>query len=142
MPLPDLFDEGRHTYVADFLQIGTVDSSDLDRTKRIAAFSRLGRQHFQHRAIHHFTRMVAPLSDLDKATVGVEREIELQASWVEAACDARDSKAIDVVEQAEAEFDEYMSVENRRAALADNSRTHIFTSHAHREIKARYVKPR
>jgi len=149
MPLPDLRGDGTSTHVGDFLRIGTVPGVSLNRGERIATFSRSGRTWFQRRVIHHLTRLEVPLGDLASATRGVEREVELQASWCEAACDQVGSSTLAVIAAAESDFDAYMSEKepiadsaevelSRRARLIDDALTHQVAGEVHREIRTRY----
>lgn len=140
MPLPDLRAQGSATYIGDFLSIGVVRAEVLDRSRRIATLSHKGRGLFQQRVIHHLTRLAPPLGDLVKQTRPVEREIGLQADWCEAACE-RESEAIEVVTKAELEFDSYMSLNDRRAHLANDDPEHDVMSEVQGEITRRYRRP-
>jgi hypothetical protein len=137
MPLPDLAATGAGLHFAEFQMVGVVPGSELDRARRIASLSREGRLLLQQRVVHHFTRHAPPLSDLAKRVTGVERELELQAAWCERACDHHGESA-DVVAEAEVEFDDYMSSDNRRDRLKDDTVTHEVTAEVNREIAGRY----
>lgn len=112
MPLPDMDGKQKSTYAADFLLLGTVKSRDLDRSKRIAGLTFEGQQVLHQRTIHHFSRLIPMLDDLEKATRPVELEIQAQTLWVEAA--AAKSKSI---ADAEVEFTRWMNQNDRRQRL-------------------------
>jgi hypothetical protein len=103
MPLLDLRPGATSTHVADFLHIGVEPSLALDRTKRIASLSAAARQRVQQRVIYHLTRLAVPLHDLAMQTRAVERELELQASWCERACE-HSSETADVVAEVNREI--------------------------------------
>jgi hypothetical protein len=141
MPLLDLRPGVTSTHVADLMHVGVVPSSALDRAQRIASPTAKGRRLVQQRVIYHLTRLAVPLHDLALQTRAVERELELQGTWCERACE-RDGESADVVMAAELRFDEYMSSDNRRARLDDDSAAHLVMSEVNREVRERYSSGR
>jgi len=142
MPLPDLRGTGQNTHVGMFLEIGTVQSQELHRSKRVATLSLQGRTIMQQRIINHFTRLVPTLDELQQATRAVETEIELQADWVQGACKQTGSTTDEAVHEAEAAFDAYMSTTvediSRRRALQDSERGSGVVMETQREIRRRF----
>jgi hypothetical protein len=61
MLLPDLYGDGAG-YEADFRDSGTVASSTLERSMRVAALSEYGIHVLQQRLVHYMTRLTARLS--------------------------------------------------------------------------------
>lgn len=142
MPLPDLAGTGQNTHGGVFLEIGTVQSGELHRGRRVATLSLHGRTIMQQRIINHFTRLVPTLDELQQATRAVETEIELQADWVEAACKKSGGIADVAVQKAEADFDGYMSAtgadESLRAILQNPERASGVVMETQREIRRRF----
>lgn len=137
MPLLDLRPGTTSTQIADLMLVGVVPSSVLDRSKRIASPTAKGRQLIQQRVIYHLTRLAVPLHDLAMQTRAVERELELQATWCERACE-RNGETPEVVATAEAEFDAYMAHAGRRERLDDDAAVHEVMSEMNREVRERY----
>ncbi|MGB6049328.1 MAG: hypothetical protein WBG14_00515 [Rhodococcus sp. (in: high G+C Gram-positive bacteria)] len=137
MPLPDLLDTGAGVHFAEFHMVGTVPGSALDRAERVVALTKEGRLLLQQRAVHHFTRHAPPLGDFRTRTRGVEREMELLADWCEAACDSAGETSA-VVAEAEKEFDEYLSADERRARLIDDDSTNTVVMEVQGELQRRY----
>lgn len=132
MPLPDLFGSGAGTWVGDFMRLGTVSSSVLDRSRRVATLSRTGRLALQQRIVFHFTRFAPSHEGLREATAHVEAEVEMQAAWVEAACDSHGAADPAVVAQAELDFEAWLNEHDRRAALLDRR------DELQRDVRAEY----
>ena len=86
IPLPDFSGTKSDAYEGDLFAMGTVPMSVLQRTKRVAALSELGRSHMLHRVIFHLTRLAVPTVSLQQATAVVQTELQLQADWCETAC--------------------------------------------------------
>ncbi|MGX1853395.1 hypothetical protein OIU91_20725 [Streptomyces sp. NBC_01456] len=126
------------THVADFSKLATVPSSELNRSKRIAALTDAGRLHLLQRSFHHFSRLVVPLGDLRAGMRGVNREIELQHDWVEAACDACKEWTDESVARAERDFDAYLTEEDRRQRLSDIQQETDIVCEVMKEIESRY----
>ncbi|MFF0707411.1 hypothetical protein [Gordonia sputi] len=137
IPLPELFGAETGVHVGEFQFVGTVPGVALDRSNRVMSLAKEGRLLLQQRAVHHFTRHIPPLHDLRNRTRGVEREVELLTDWCEAACDAKEETS-DVVAEAEKEFDEYLSEDDRRARLSDEETTNTIVADTHGEIRRRY----
>lgn len=137
IPLPDLLGQGAGVHLGAFQLVGTVPGASLDRAERVMTLSRAGRLFLQQRAVHHFTRHIPPLHDLRNGTRGVEREVELLTDWCEAACEAK-RETPEVVAEAEKEFDEYLSADNRRARLADEDSAVTVAAETHGEMRRRY----
>jgi hypothetical protein len=137
IPLPELLGPESGVYVGEFQIVGTVTGAVLDRSNRVMSLSKEGRLLLQQRVVHHFTRHIPPLHDLRNRTRGVEREVELLTDWCEAACDTR-GDTNDVVAEAEKEFDEYLSAEDRRDRLRDEEYTNTVVADTHGEIRRRY----
>jgi hypothetical protein len=74
----------------------------------------------QQRIIHHLTRLVPTLDELEQATRAVELEIEAQADWVQAACLHHQAETDEVITAAEAAFDAFLS-ENQDSRRRDLS---------------------
>ena len=140
MPLPDLAAVGAGMHLAEFMMVGVVSGAEIDRSRRIASLSRKGRLLLQQRAVHHFTRHAPPLGDLRNRVRHVERELELQATWCERACEVHGETAKTVAE-AEVAFDLYMSLNERRDQLKDDAVVHEVISAVNREIASRYPTP-
>lgn len=142
MPLPDLGGTGHNTHVGAFLEIGTVQSQELHRSKRVATLSLQGRTIMQQRIINHFTRLVPTLNELQQATRAVETEIELQTDWVQGACKQNGGVTDDAIHEAEVNFDAYMSetVEDvsRRRTLQDLEQGSGVVMETQREIRQRF----
>lgn len=138
MPLLDLRPGTTSTHVADFLHIGVVPSSELDRAKRIGSLTASARQLVQQRVIYHLTRLAVPLHDLAMQTRALERELELQATWCERACE-RNGETAAVVADAESAFDAYMSDNDRRVLLDDDAAVHQVIAEVNREVRQRYA---
>ena len=113
MPLPDLAGTGAGMHHAQLKMVGMVRGEDLDRSKRVASLSRDGRLLVQQRVVHHMTRHAPPLGDFGERTLAVEQELDLQASWVEAATE-HSGLEIDTVLTAERDFDAFLSADGRR----------------------------
>lgn len=139
IPLPDLLGQGRGVHLGSFQSVGTVAGASLDRADRVMTLTREGRLFLQQRAVHHFTRHAPPLHDLRNRTRGVEREVELLTDWCEAACDSKGETAV-VVAEAEKEFDDYLSAENRRERLHDDDSAVTVAAETHTEIRRRYER--
>ncbi|MGY5131083.1 hypothetical protein ACWGJW_01450 [Streptomyces nigrescens] len=140
MPLANLRDREVRggTHVADFSKLATVPSSELNRGKRIATLTDTGRLHLLQRSFHHFSRVVVPLGDLRAGMRGVNREIELQHDWVEAACDSWKEWTDDSLARAEQEFDAYLTAEERRRRLSDIQQETDIVCEVMKEIESRY----
>jgi hypothetical protein len=139
MPLPDLTGTGKQTHVADFLKIGTIASTALPRSQRVANLSQLGRGVIQQRIIYHLTRFAPTLDELDQATRAVELEIEAQADWVQAACLHHRAETIEVIMAAEAAFDAFLSEneDSRRKGLSSGQSAQVIME-IYREKESRY----
>jgi len=85
MPLPDLLASGDSTHIADFMQLGTIPSSSLDRTRRVSQFSADGRLALQQRLIFHLTRHAPSVDVLRNAGQPLELELQAQIDWMEEA---------------------------------------------------------
>lgn len=98
MPLPSLFGEGGSHQSAFFHRPNLVDSSRLNRDKRIACLSALGVNLLLQRWLHHNSRVVVPSWDIHPATAEQLEEADLVEEW----CDER-TLAGSQVDEAEAE---------------------------------------
>ena len=137
MPLPDLAAVGAGMHLAEFQMVGVVPGESLDRNSRVASLSRDGRLLLMQRVVHHFTRLAAPIGDLRNRTRGVERELELQETWCERACDCHGGNT-ETVAAAEAAFEAYMPGNDRRDRLNDDAVTHELIAEVYQEIERRY----
>jgi hypothetical protein len=139
MPLPDLTGTGRQTHVADFLKIATIAAIALPRSQRVGSLSQLGRGVMQQRIIHHLTRLVPTLDELDQATRAVELEIEAQADWVQAACLHHQAETDEVITAAESAFDAFLSENegSRRKGLSSQRSAQVVMEIG-REKESRY----
>ncbi|WP_258725132.1 hypothetical protein [Cellulomonas sp. NS3] len=118
MPLPGLRSD-TSTHVADFMEIATVQVSELPRTARIAQLSTGGRLHLQHRLVFHLTRHAPKIDDLEVATSGVELEALQQADWVEMACGSQDDAPLEVVESHELEYQTFLDAPEYAPSLRE-----------------------
>jgi hypothetical protein len=93
----------------------------------------------QQRIIHHLTRLVPTLDELDQATRAVELEIEAQADWVQAACLHHQAETDEVITAAEAAFDAFLSENqgSRRKGLSSQRSAHVIMEIG-REKESRY----
>ena len=108
MPLPDLFGSGEGTYVADFMLLGTVPSTSLERARRVSQLSAEGRLILQQRLIFHLTRHAPSVDVLQEASHGLELELQAQTDWMEEAFKRSLLRSPEDVEQQEVAFDDYM----------------------------------
>lgn len=138
MPLPDMYGRGVGTHVAEFMKMATVPSEVLARDQRVSTLSAEGRLHLLQRAFHHFSRSITKLGDLRAGMRPVEREIELQTDWVEAACDQFGSEADEVIAEAEMTFDAFLSADNRREDLRSGESEFAIARVVKKEIEMRY----
>ncbi|QFR94446.1 hypothetical protein [Streptomyces tsukubensis] len=138
MPLPDMYNVGCGTHVAEFMKMATVPSTSLARDRRVSTLSAEGRLHLLQRAFHHFSRAVIPLGDLRMSMRPVEREIQLQTDWVEACCDQQGSAADKVIVEAESAFDSFLGEENRREKLQSGESEFAVARAVKKEIEMRY----
>lgn len=105
IPLPDFTGDGALAYEADLMEMATVSLGALDRTKRVAIFSGVGRSHMLHRIIFHLTRKAVPTDVIERATARVQAELQLQADWTATAWAAAESAlSLAQVERVEATF--------------------------------------
>ena len=115
LPLYDLRKDGI-LFTANFLELGTVPSSELNKEDRVACLSILGRSYFSQRIINHLTRFTPTLAELKSNTEIVEQDFEGQWDWVEAALTSQGLSSSQVtsvaqltqlqkpIEEAEAEY--------------------------------------
>lgn len=138
MPLPDMYNQGKGTHVAEFMKMATVSSSALVRDNRISTLSPEGRLHLLQRAFHHFSRTIVPLRDIRPSMRPVEREIELQTDWVEACCEQQASESDEVIAEAERAFNDFVSADGRREQLRDGISEFEVSRAVKKEIEMRY----
>lgn len=86
MPLPDLDAEGGE-FVAEFDNVAVVESSQLDRSKRVAVLELTGLNLLMQRFVHQLTRVVVATSEFANATLPLYEEIDLTEDWVSYATD-------------------------------------------------------
>lgn len=86
MPLPDLH-AGDGEFVAEFDNVGVVESSLLDRSKRVAVLELSGLNLLMQRFVHQLTRVVVATSEFANATLPLYEEIDLTEDWVSYATD-------------------------------------------------------
>jgi hypothetical protein len=111
IPLPDFAGGGHDAYEADLMEMATVPLAALDRTRRVAVLSELGRSHMLHRVIYHLTRKAVPTMVIERATARVQAELQLQADWTASAWGGADSPlSVQQVEQVEAAFQRHLDV--------------------------------
>lgn len=84
LPLRDLKKDGV-LFTANFLEIGTVASTNLRKENRWACLSGLGRGYMSQRIIHHLTRLPLTIAELKENTEILEQDFEGQWDWVDAA---------------------------------------------------------
>lgn len=117
-PLLDLRHNGDHLAV-DFFKVGTVDSAQLQISKRIAYLSNYGATVLLQRLLHHNSRVVVALSVLhDQAAPNFE-EAELLHEWLEAL--VTDLGSDDQIGDQTREFNEFLDANGQdlRKALMD-----------------------
>lgn len=146
MPLPDMLGTGEGTYYADFMSIATVESTELDRTRRVARLSLDGRSQFQQRIIFHMTRFAPSVDLLEEATAAVELELSLQEDWVGASVQFENGN-YDEIETSEVEFDAYLSAATNallkpadQARLKEFSRRDLLNTRYRRHITREITK--
>jgi hypothetical protein len=147
MPLPDLYETGKGTHAADFMQIATVASAALPRTHRVAQLSADGRLLMQQRIVFHLTRHAPLLRLFEQAVAHIEAEAQYQADWVEAGTARTPVADVNLaqVEALEHEAQEYLgnsrAPDSLRNQLAVESSRAAATRTIQLEIARRYPRP-
>lgn len=133
MPLPNLFEDGRH-FAGDLRLINTMVTTDLIAGERVACLSEDGIQLLQQRHAFHLTRVAIDLPTLYEHSAPILVEAELEEEWV----DALDSSLPNVV----AEFQGLLGGDEegslRRQLHAPHTRAGV-RRHVRQEIARRLV---
>lgn len=121
MPLPDLLETAASSHWAlNFEDLGSVATTVLDLSRRIACLDDRGVVLLQQRHAHHLTRYVVETSVLFEQSAGVIAEASLLESWLDAALDDADVAFAATAATEAAAFDEFLTP--LRQGLMDPSR--------------------
>lgn len=146
MPLPDLYGSGNGTHIADFMRIGTVASSNLNRDNRLCQLSAEARFQLQQRLIFHLTRHAPSIHLLREASTALDLELEAQTDWMEQSHKNGSLTSPSSVEEQEIAFDLFLSLPlegepegslSRRALLKDPAKAPAVVRDVQRAIKTR-----
>lgn len=134
MPLPALI--GR-SYAARFDEIGLVQSSQVQDSRRVACLTPFGINLLQQRFIWHLTRFLAPTHRLNEASASVFEEADLCEEWVMVSTEQGRT-----AHQAETDFHEWIRTEDesgtrRQSDLADPQRRAGIRREMRRHLQAR-----
>lgn len=145
MPLPDLIEADQQFYAGSLNDIGTIESADLDLSRRLACLSERGVLLFQQRFAANLARVKVKLTTLEEASAPVLIEVELQEEWLIALakprCSNGEAQATVLAEEIEA-FDDVFGAggaNSYRAQLADTARRAAVRRAVRQEIQRRVV---
>ncbi len=111
-----------------------IPSDVLIADKRIACLERYGVDVLRQRLVHHLTRLAINRSVLDREAAGTHEEVDLLEDWTDFATDRGSS-----VKSAVADFDNWLSADDRRAKLADPAKVPALRRAAQGEMRERYA---
>ena len=100
---------------ADLQEWVTVDSAQLDRTRRELTLTDYGIVALQQRIVHSLTRVVVEKGVLYESMRPILREAELERDWVEARSQTQK------IDESTREFARFMDEADRRRRLRDES---------------------
>lgn len=145
MPLPDLMPEACNDpfYYVNLNMLGTIRSSALDRTKRIACLSEFGVQLLQQRHVFNATRVVVDIQTIYRELAPLFTELELGYDWAAAAVSKvqpAGAEEVQFADQAERDFQEFMGPGSGplRANLKDEAKRSLVRTEVRREIQRRF----